>query len=58
MIVDDRKDLLPKKGSIIIWAIVLLVYLTSCGSDLVAPKYEDEENPDKPVGEEDPIGIN
>ena len=54
MTVDDWKNLLPKKGSIIIWAIVLLVYLTSCGSDLVAPKYEDEENPDKPVGGEEP----
>ena len=54
MIVDDWKDLLPKKGSIIIWAIVLLVYLTSCADDLVAPKYEDEENPDKPVGGEEP----
>jgi PBP1b-binding outer membrane lipoprotein LpoB len=35
--------------------ILLLVFtLVSCADDLVAPKYEDEENPDKPTGGEEP----
>jgi hypothetical protein len=36
--------------------ILLLVFtLVSCADDLVVPKYEeDEQNPDKPTGGEEP----
>ena len=42
----------------LVFTLLLSTLLVSCGSDIVVPKYEEEEqNPDKPVGGEDPIGI-
>jgi len=38
----------------LVFTLLLSTAVISCGSDLVAPKYEDEEDPDKPVGGEEP----
>ena len=38
----------------LVFTLLLSTLFISCGSDLVAPKYEDEEDPDKPVGGEEP----
>ena len=47
MTVDDWKDLLPKKSSIIIWAIVSLVYFISCedkiGDKILMPEETEEQ---------------
>ena len=47
MTVDDWKDLLPKKSSIIIWAIVSLVYFISCenkiGDKIIMPEETEEQ---------------
>jgi hypothetical protein len=42
----------------LMFTLLLSTAVVSCGSDLVAPKYEDEEDPDKPTGGEEPKGIN
>ena len=39
---------------LLVFTLLLSTTFVSCGSDLVAPKYEDEEDPDKPVGGEEP----
>ena len=42
-------------GYFIIGMISLSTILVSCADDLVVPKYEeDDQNPDKPVGGEEP----
>ena len=42
----------------LISALFLSTLFVSCADDLVIPKYEeDEQNPDKPVGGEEPMGI-
>ena len=42
----------------LISALLLSPLFVSCADDLVIPKYEeDEQNPDKPVGGEEPMGI-
>ena len=38
----------------LVFTLLLSTPFVSCADDLVAPKYEDEENPDKPVGGEEP----
>ena len=42
----------------LVFTLLLSTMFVSCADDLVIPKYEeDEQNPDKPVGGEDPMGI-
>ena len=52
MTVDDWKDLLPKKSSMNIWAMILLVYLISCedkiGYKILMPE-ETEEQEQEPT---------
>ena len=39
----------------LVFTLLLSTLFVSCGSDIVVPKYEEEEqNPDKPVGGEEP----
>ena len=39
----------------LVFTLLLSTSFVSCGSDIVVPKYEeDEKNPDKPVGGEEP----
>ena len=39
----------------LVFTLLLSTSFVSCGSDIVVPKYEeDEQNPDKPVGGEEP----
>jgi|TARA_R110000850_G_scaffold272635_2_gene407961 hypothetical protein len=39
----------------LVFTLLLSTSFVSCGSDIVVPKYEEEEqNPDKPVGGEEP----
>ena len=39
----------------LVFTLLLSTMFVSCGSDIVVPKYEeDEKNPDKPVGGEEP----
>ena len=39
----------------LVFTLLLSTMFVSCGSDIVVPKYEeDEQNPDKPVGGEEP----
>ena len=41
----------------LVFTLLLSTLFISCGSDLVAPKAEEEEDdPEKPPGGEDPIG--
>jgi len=39
---------------LLVFTLLLSTLFISCADDLVAPKYEDEENPDKPTGGEEP----
>ena len=42
----------------LVFTLLLSTLFVSCGSDIVVPKYEeDEKNPDKPVGGEEPKWI-
>ena len=39
----------------LVFTLLLSTSFISCGSDILVPKYEEEEqNPDKPVGGEEP----
>tara|TARA_R110002020_G_scaffold3623_2_gene16110 strand:- start:379 stop:528 length:150 start_codon:yes stop_codon:yes gene_type:complete len=40
---------------LLVFTLLLSTTFVSCGSDVVVPKYEEEEqNPDKPTGGEEP----
>ena len=39
---------------LLVFTLLLSTSFVSCADDLVAPKYEDEEDPDKPTGGEEP----